>query len=94
MDVFDVLVISLTLCPLGNCSHFLFLSSTDFFQNQLFEKKKFRNTIRVLNSLDPDQARRSVGPDLGPNCLHSYHQTALVDRSVNKSTYFNHGPVK
>ena len=20
-------------------------------------------------SLDPDQARRSVGPDLGPNCL-------------------------
>ena len=29
----------------------------------------FFNTIRVSNSLDPDQARRFVGPDLGPNCL-------------------------
>ena len=25
--------------------------------------------IRVLNSLDQDQARLSVGPDLVPNCL-------------------------
>ena len=25
--------------------------------------------ITVLNSLDPDQARQNVGPDLGPNCL-------------------------
>ena len=32
-------------------------------------KKYFRNTITVSNSLDPDQDRRSVGPDLGPNCL-------------------------
>ena len=23
----------------------------------------------MANSLDPDQARRFVGPDLGPNCL-------------------------
>ena len=23
----------------------------------------------MSNSLDPDQARRVVGPDLGPNCL-------------------------
>ena len=23
----------------------------------------------MSNSLDPDQARRTVGPDLGPNCL-------------------------
>ena len=27
------------------------------------------NTIRVSNSVDPDQDRHSVGPDLGPNCL-------------------------
>ena len=27
------------------------------------------NTVKVLNSLDPDQAQRFVGPDLGPNCL-------------------------
>ena len=32
-------------------------------------KKSFSNTIRVSNSLDPDQFRRSVGPDLIPNCL-------------------------
>ena len=25
--------------------------------------------MRMSNSLDPDQARRFVGPDLGPNCL-------------------------
>ena len=25
--------------------------------------------MRVSNSLDPDQARHFVGPDLGPNCL-------------------------
>ena len=29
------------------------------------------NTIRVSNSLDPDQARHYVGPDLGPNCLQT-----------------------
>ena len=46
------------------------LSSADFFQNQL-SKNSFNNTIRVLNSLDPDQARQNVGPDLGPNCLQS-----------------------
>ena len=46
-----------------------FLSSADFFQNQLFRKISFRNNIRVSNSLDPDQARYLFGPDLGPNCL-------------------------
>ena len=25
----------------------------------------------MSNSLDPDQARHFVGPDLGPNCLQS-----------------------
>ena len=29
----------------------------------------FFNTIRVSNSLEPDQARHFVWPDLGPNCL-------------------------
>ena len=28
------------------------------------------NTIRVTNSLDPDQDQHFVGPDLDPNCLH------------------------
>ena len=60
----------LTLCMLGNFVCF-FLSSLDFFFKINFFKKKFRNTIRVSNSLDPDQARHFVGPDLGPNCLQT-----------------------
>ena len=35
----------------------------------IFQKKSFRNTIRVSNSLDPHQAQCFVEPDLGPNCL-------------------------
>ena len=45
----------------------IFMSSADFFQNQLFKKGSFRNIIRVQNSLDPDQDRHNVGPDLGLN---------------------------
>ena len=43
----------------------LFLS-TDYFQNQLFQKRYFSNTIRESNRLDLDQARHF---DLGPICL-------------------------
>ena len=39
------------------------------FSRLTFCKKAFRNTIRVSNSLDPDQVQHFVGPDLGPNCL-------------------------
>ena len=52
---------------LGNFT--ILLSSADIFQNYFFSKNSFMNTIRVSNSLDPDQDRRSVGPDLGPNGL-------------------------
>ena len=63
-----ILDVVLTLCMLGNFSkHFCCLL---IFSKLFFEKKKsFRNTIRVSNSLDPDQARHIVGPDLYPNCL-------------------------
>ena len=59
----------------------LYKSSAGNFQNYHFQKNSFRNTIRILNgldpdqdrqnftnSLDPDQDRQNVGPDLGPNC--------------------------
>ena len=36
----------------------------------LFGCWNFFNAIRVSNSLDPDQARLYVEPDLGLNCLH------------------------
>ena len=45
----------------------LFLSPADF-SKLIFSKNYFSNYIRVSNSLDPDQARHFVGPDLGPNC--------------------------
>ena len=39
-----------------------FLSSVDFF------KTYFRKIISESNSLDPDQDRCLIGPDLGPSC--------------------------
>ena len=45
-------------------------SVADFFQNKLFQKNISR-TLSVPNSLDSDQDRRIIGPDLGPNCLQS-----------------------
>ena len=47
-----------------------------------FSKSAFRNAIRESNSLDPDQARQNVGPDLGPNCLQGYQQTKLVGKAL------------
>ena len=41
---------------------------TFFFEINLFNKSS-RNTIRVSNSLDPDQDQCFVSPDLGTNCL-------------------------
>ena len=58
----------LTLCIMGNCLCFL-SSAVFFFKKQLFRKNYFRKTIRVSNSLDPDQVRHFVGPGLDPNCL-------------------------
>ena len=52
---------------LGNFA--FFLSFAIFFSKSTLSKNSFRNTIRVSNSLDPDQARLFVGPDLGLNCL-------------------------
>ena len=39
------------------------------FSKSTFSNNYFRNIISVSNRLNPDQARRFVGPDLGPNCL-------------------------
>ena len=47
---------------------FLF-SSADFLQNSVLKNKPPRTTIRVSNSLDPDQDRHSVGLYLGSNRL-------------------------
>ena len=47
----------------------LLLSSADFFSKLPCSKNSFEDTIRVSNSLDPDQDQCFVGPDLGPNYL-------------------------
>ena len=79
----------LNLCMLGNFACFfvfcLFLSKASFLNSS------FRNTIRVSSSLDPDQARHFVGPDLVPNSLlmfQTYQQVALVGKELTNNIYF------
>ena len=54
-----------------------------------FSKTSFRNIIRVSNSLDPDQARPFVGPDLGPNCLQrlSADDSGLAGKELNPTVF-------
>ena len=48
----------------------LLLLSTDLFSSNLYQNiLSGLRIISVSNGLDPEQDRRSVGPDLGPNCL-------------------------
>ena len=72
--------IVLTLCMLGNFACFLSSRFKKKQQKKPFSKKSFRNTIRlrVSNSLNPDQTRHFVGPDLGSNCLE---RLSAVDKS-------------
>ena len=42
----------------------------------------FFNNIRVSNSLDPDQARHFVRPDLSPNCLQIL-SADIADKELN-----------
>ena len=58
-----VLQVALTIYVCWDFIHD-FLPSADFFS-----KNSFRNTIRLSNSLDPDQAPHFVGPDLDVNWL-------------------------
>ena len=43
----------------------------------------FMNTIRVSNSLVPDQAQLNVGPDLGPNSLQRLSADDTCRQRVN-----------
>ena len=54
-----------------------------FFKINFFQKNSFRNTIRVSNSSDPDQARHFVGPDLDPNCLQRLSAEDASRQRVN-----------
>ena len=53
------------------CNLSCILSSADFFQYHLFQKKKISGIPSVSNSLDPSQACHFVELDLDRNCLRS-----------------------
>ena len=57
------------LCILGSWVIFACFFADHFFKTNFFQKNSFRNTTRMSNSLDPDQAQHFVEPDLGLNCL-------------------------
>ena len=61
--------LGLQSCLLGNFPVFCRLLFFFLFSKSTFSKYSFRNTTRVSNSLDPEQAKCFVKPDLGPNCL-------------------------
>ena len=62
----------------------LLLSSADLFQKILSGSQ-----IRASNSLDSDQDRHSVGPDLGPNCLQRLSvDDKKLTRTPDKTVYF------
>ena len=60
----------------------LFCRLLVFFQNQLFGKI-LSGISSVSSSLDSDQARHSVGPDLGPNCLQKLSADDTSRQRVN-----------
>ena len=55
-----------------------FLWSAEVFQNSLFQI-----ILSVSNSLDPDQAQCSSGPDLGPNCKDHQQTTKFASGRVS-----------
>ena len=57
------------------------------FSKSTFQKNSFKKTIRVSNSLDPDQARHFVGPGLGPSCLQSLSADNTSRQRVNFSFF-------
>ena len=60
-----------------------YLLSGDF-SISTFLKNTFKDTIRVSNSLDPDQARHFVGHDPGPNCLQRSSADATSRQRANR----------
>ena len=57
-----------------------------------FSKKSFRNIARMSNSLDPDQARRNVGPVLDRNSLDmisAHHTSRQKVHSAGKELMFS-----
>ena len=55
-----------------------FLSTAVFFQ------KNLAGILTVSKSLDPDQARHFVGPDLGINCLQRFSAVTIIFVAISR----------
>ena len=82
-DVTKNMIVSLTLPP---GKFFILFCRLLIFFKITYLKKIFMNTIKVSNSLDPDQARHFVRPDLGPNCLQRLSADDTSRLRVNASS--------
>ena len=68
----------LTICMLGI---FYDVKSRPLANINFFNKiKSFRNTNRVSSSLDPDQARLCIGPDLVQTVCKGYQLVVLAGK--------------
>ena len=78
-------------CNLTLCLGILhaFLLSADFFSKSTFSKNSFRNTIRVSNTLDLEQARHFVGPDLDPNSLERLSADETSSQKCKQYKFIN-----
>ena len=67
------------------------LLSASSFQNLTSLINSLMGIIsRVPNGLDPDQDRRTVGPDLGPNCLQRLSAAlARKELILKRSTWYH-----
>ena len=77
---------ALTLCPLE--IFFIFLSSPDFFKINFFTKNSFRNTFRVSNRFDPDQAKHLSDLFWVLSVCKGYKQTTLIGNNMCGSKNF------
>ena len=64
------------------------IAAADYFSKLTFFKTSFRKTTRVSHGLDTGQDRRSVRPDLDPNCLNGYQQLTKVVVSKERNKPF------
>ena len=69
-------------CMLGNFGCFVVVCFF-LFSKKLPFPKPFKNTIRVSNCLDTDQAQHFFGPDLGPSSLQHLSTDNTSRQRVN-----------
>ena len=72
---------------MGNFAYFLVISLRCLIFKINFFEKDFSNTIRVLKSLDPDQASVMLGMIWVQTVCKGYHQTTLEGKELIPQIY-------